>query len=77
MSIRVSVTWRSFSGKPTIHTALRDKLGREPTNEELRADVLRILDESEAERASAGQLRRQRRWEYRIPAADAAQHRRR
>lgn len=29
--------------KPTIYEALRAKLGREPTDHELRADVFRIL----------------------------------
>lgn len=47
--------------KPTIYEALRDKLGREPTNAELKADVSRILDESLVERAAAGKLSHQRR----------------
>jgi hypothetical protein len=29
--------------KPTIYEALRDKLGREPTQAEIKADVARIL----------------------------------
>lgn len=36
--------------KPTIYEALRDKLGREPTNAELKADVSRILEEARIER---------------------------
>jgi hypothetical protein len=32
--------------KPTIYEALAQKLGREPTNAELKADVRRILDEA-------------------------------
>lgn len=47
--------------KPTIYEALRDKLGREPTGAELKADMQRISDESLQERAAAGKLRHQRR----------------
>ena len=36
--------------KPTIYEALREKLGREPTNAELKAEVKRIIAESWAER---------------------------
>ena len=46
--------------KPTIYEALRDKLKREPTNEELKADVQRILTEGLIERATAGKLPYQR-----------------
>jgi hypothetical protein len=46
--------------KPTIYEALCDKLGREPTNVELRADVRRILEESTRERAEQGKLAHQR-----------------
>lgn len=46
--------------KPTIYEALRTKLGREPTNAEVKADVSRILreahDESAQERAASGKL---------------------
>jgi hypothetical protein len=34
--------------KPTIYEALRDRLGREPTNAELKADVARIISEGSA-----------------------------
>jgi len=37
---------------PTIYEALREKLGREPTHNELVADVRRILAEGAAEMAS-------------------------
>lgn len=47
--------------KQTIYEALRAKLGREPTNTELTADVRRILSEATAERATAGKLPHQRR----------------
>lgn len=46
--------------KPTIYEALFAKLGREPTNAELKADVQRILTEGTIERAERGQLRHQR-----------------
>jgi hypothetical protein len=58
--VRITITWSSFSGRPTIHATLRDKLGREPTNQELADDVRRILDESMVERAGDGKLRFQR-----------------
>ncbi len=47
--------------KPTIYEALRIKLGREPSNAELKADVQRILQEGTIERAMAGKLPHQRR----------------
>ena len=47
--------------KPTIYEALRDKLGREPTNTELKADWDRILDEGLQELAAAGKLKHQKR----------------
>lgn len=46
--------------KPTIYEALRDKLGREPTNAELKADVERIKREAVEELASNGRLPHQR-----------------
>lgn len=46
--------------KPTIYEVLRDKLGREPTNEELKADVKRILEEGTRELALKGKLPHQR-----------------
>lgn len=46
--------------KPTIYQALWIKLGREPTNMELKADVERIKREAIEELARAGKLRHQR-----------------
>jgi hypothetical protein len=50
--------------KPTIYEVLREKLGREPTNAELNADVKRILAEGAEERmvtaASRGKLPHQK-----------------
>ena len=46
--------------KPTIYEALRAKIGRAPTNAELKADVKRILEEGYVERATAGKLKHQR-----------------
>lgn len=47
--------------KPTIYAALKTRLGREPTNAEIKADVQRILTEGLVERAEAGKLPHQRR----------------
>ena len=47
--------------QPTIYEALRDKLGREPTMAELKADCLRILADGVAELAAGGKLTLQRR----------------
>lgn len=49
-----------MSRKPTIYEALLHKLGREPTHEEVKADVLRILQEGRVELANAGKLPHQR-----------------
>lgn len=46
--------------RETIYEALARKLGRKPTNAELKADVERILEESMVERAEQGKLRHQR-----------------
>lgn len=40
----------------TIWNRLAAKLGREPTNAEAKAEVLRILDECMVDRAGRGQL---------------------
>ena len=47
--------------KPTIYEALAAKLGREPSNAELKADVQRILDDGLIEMAGKGKLKHQRR----------------
>jgi 8-oxo-dGTP pyrophosphatase MutT (NUDIX family) len=46
--------------KPTIYEALREKLGREPTNAELKQDVERIKSEGMMQAASQGKLGHQR-----------------
>ena len=46
--------------KLTIYEALREKLGREPTNAELRDDVDRIKREALEEMAAKGKLSWQR-----------------
>ena len=45
----------------TIYEALKTKLGREPTNDELKADVKRILQEALVSRAEKGKLPHQKR----------------
>lgn len=47
--------------KPTIYEALAAKLGRNPTNAELKADFNRILTEGMVEMATAGKLKHQKR----------------
>lgn len=47
--------------KPTIYEALATKLGRRPTNEELKADVSRIKREAVSELATHGKLPHQKR----------------
>ena len=47
--------------KPTIYEALTAKLGREPTNAELKAEMSRISEEALQNMAAAGKLRHQRR----------------
>lgn len=46
--------------KPTIYEVLRDKIGREPTHAELKAEVSRILIEARCELAEQGRLPHQR-----------------
>lgn len=46
--------------KLTIYEALRDKLQREPTNAEIKADVQRIKEEALVEAATRGRLPHQR-----------------
>lgn len=46
--------------KPTIYEALMARLGRVPTNEELRADVTRIKREVIQQLAAQGKLPHQR-----------------
>jgi len=49
--IQVAVTWHNANPN-TIWNRLAARLGREPTNAEAKAEVLRILEESRIERAS-------------------------
>jgi hypothetical protein len=44
----------------TIHVALKTKLGREPSHNELKAECLRIIREVNVELAGEGQLAWQR-----------------
>lgn len=47
--------------RSTIYETLKAKLGREPTNAELKTDVARILEDGLVERATSGKLPHQRR----------------
>lgn len=46
--------------RPTIYEALRAKLGREPTNTELKTDVARIIENGFVQAAEQGKLPHQR-----------------
>ena len=48
--VEINIRVESLTKKETIFTVLARKLGREPTNAELCADVRRILDEAAVER---------------------------
>jgi hypothetical protein len=62
MAITITTTWRSSKENPdSIYSKLAAKLGRQPTNAELKADWNRILEEGMVKRAGKGQLRHQRR----------------
>lgn len=64
MSVRITFTWGhlrpSPPRKPTIYEVLKAKLGREPTHDELVADVKRIKSEVLVELAEKGKLPHQR-----------------
>jgi hypothetical protein len=46
--------------KPTIYEALVEKLGRNPTHEEIKADCKRIMQNGLIEAAEQGKLKHQR-----------------
>jgi hypothetical protein len=58
MTVKVTFTYGALVSRPTIYSALKDKLGREPTHTELVGDVKRILDDCAL--AGAGKLKHQR-----------------
>lgn len=60
MSFTVKTTWHASDNPNTIYAVLKRKLGREPTNAELRDDVQRILTDVMVERAGKGRLPWQR-----------------
>ena len=55
MAFTVTTTWHN-AGTHTIWGRLAEKLGREPTHAEAKAEVLRILREGTAESAERGDL---------------------
>lgn len=59
MSVDVRVTWRN-DNPATIWNRLAAKLGREPTAEEAKAEVRRILDDAAADHLPAGRRSRAR-----------------
>lgn len=60
MGITIRTTWHASDNPHTIYAVLRAKLGREPTNAELKADVLRILEDGMIARAEQGKMQHQR-----------------
>jgi hypothetical protein len=58
--MKVNVTWQNANPN-TIWGRLAAKLGREPTNQEAKQEVQRILDDGLVELAGAGKLKHQRR----------------
>lgn len=48
--VRVSITWTN-KNPDTIWNKLAARLGREPTNEEAREEIFRIIRENKQERA--------------------------
>ena len=57
--MQVTITFQNANPN-TIWGKLAAKLGREPTDAEVRADMQRITDEGMADRASRGKLRFQK-----------------
>ena len=49
-AVKVTTTWHN-AGPHTIWGRLAARLGREPTNEEAAAEMLRIMDESRTQRS--------------------------
>ena len=43
MPVNITFTVVNLSGKPTIYSELKDRLGREPSTQELTEEVKRIL----------------------------------
>lgn len=58
--ITVSTTWTNRN-PDTIYNRLAAKLGREPTSEEIKADLARITDAVRVSLAEKGSLPHQRR----------------
>lgn len=57
--MKVNITFRNDNPN-TIWNTLARKLGREPTHEEAKAEVLRIMSDSTVDLAAQGKLRFQR-----------------
>lgn len=57
--MRVAITWTN-NNPDTIWNRLAARLGREPTSDEARAEVRRILTQITLEAAQAGKLAHQR-----------------
>jgi len=58
--MQVNITWQN-ANQNTIWAKIANRLGREPTNEEAKQEVRRILGEGIVDLADAGKLKHQRR----------------
>lgn len=57
--IDITATWHN-AGPHTIYAKLKERLGREPTHEEQKAEVSRILTEARWDRENPPQLAKDR-----------------
>lgn len=55
MAVQVTISWHA--NHPTIYSAMRERLGHEPSHAELCDEVRRILDEARDERVAKGKGR--------------------
>lgn len=60
MRVNVTLYWTN-KNPMTIHNRLKDKLGREPTHDELKVEVRRIMEAALITTAERGKLPHQRR----------------
>lgn len=52
MPVQVTISWHA--NHPTIYSAMRARLGREPSHAELCDEVRRILEDARADRMAKG-----------------------
>ena len=59
MAFKVTTSWHN-SNPDTIYNKLATKLGRQPTNQEVKAELNRIISEVQIDMAGKGKLKFQR-----------------